>query len=221
MKGLLYSDFVLNRITILLVAGYSIFIIAFTFYLTALPVLTGPAIIFYIIFLLLLWLNIGIIGISEFSKGKSRQFAITFPQGKKGYVLSKYIYCVLLTFIGIVCAGICLLSQGLDIKLGTILTIVNIGFIFLWFELAYILIFGEKFGASVFLVLLVTIVFFVTAYILFGDLTFLAGVTAEDVDAFFTWLGDNLAVYSTIGNIAVLVVTFPISCRFVSLDGTK
>jgi len=217
LKGHLYSDFILNKYTIFFMAGYSFFL-ALVLLFSGSEELTSSTIIFFFTLMLLIWLNCGIIGISQFSKGKVRQFAVTFPQGKNGYVLSKYIFCVLLASVLIICTGICLLSPGVGIKFGTFLTIMNIGFIFLWFELAFVLIFGENFGGSVLVVLFVGSIFLATAYILFGDLTFLTELTAEDVNAFFSWLGDNLAVYSTIGNIAVLAVTFPLSCRFVSLE---
>ena len=212
MKGHLYNDFILNKFAIFVAAGYSLLFIIFLFFSS--DEINGIQSAMFLAVLLILWLNGGIVGIVQ-AKGKTRQLAITFPQGKKGYVLSKYIFCVLMTVAGIICGGICVLASGAMPELKTIIMIINIGFVFLWVELAFTLIFGENFGSSVLVVLLITAVFLATAYMLFGNLTFLVELTMEDVYAFLNKLSNNIAVYSTIANLAVLFITFPLSCKWV------
>jgi len=218
MKGHLYSDFILNKISIIVAAGYSL-LFFITLFITS-DEMDGIQSTILLVILLLLWLNGGVLGTAQ-SKGKARQYAMTFPQGKKGYVLSKYVFCVLMTIAGIICGGLCAIISETTLNIDIAITIINICFIFLWLELAFTLIFGENHGSGVLVVLFVAVTFLTTAYILFGDLAFLVELEMEDVNAFFSKLGDNMSIYSTIANLAVLIITFPLSCKFISLDNGK
>ena len=218
MKGHLYSDLILSKFTITFASLYTIsflFILLFDN-----NNFQGADALIMPMFLLLLWTNGGIFGI-VMSKGKIRQFAVTFPQGKSGYVLCKYLFCLLMSAVGILFGVICLFLLKSDIKFGTILSLINISFILLWIQLVFVLIFDESVLSATTACLCGVALFAATAYILFGNLTFLVNLKAEDVDKFFARLGDNMSVYSTIANVAVLAATFPLSCRFVSLDGGK
>lgn len=225
MKGQILGDFLVAKQSLsLLFAG------AYSVALSSVPLISridadsfqteserALALILVVFIIASIWLQAGVLCSATLSRGNVRQFAVTFPQGKMGYVLSKYLFCILMTAVGVALCVIVIFISGLRIEPRIALALINVLFITLWLELSGMLIFGDH-SASAGLFLVVLALFGIVSYILFGDLTFLIELTYENFAAFIDSLSENINKYLTIANIALAVISFAASCRFLSLE---
>jgi hypothetical protein len=91
----------------------------------------------------------------------------------------------------------------------------------MWLELSLTLVLGETAASSAIAALFVGSLFGVTAFALFGDIDFLDPIldaTIEDVYAFLDKLGKSINYYLTAANAALLLISFPLSRKFLSLE---
>ncbi len=221
MKGSLYCDFINSKASLIIAAlmsfGYGIVIFGMRFDDVETDETRYFFMLFIVIFILMCWVSVSAMSLSV-TKPRIKAYWIAFPQCKKGYVLSKYLYAFIVLTVGCLFAFLIALSSGQHIEIKMFFSLISGAFALLWISLGFIMVFGESKGTTIILVIVMLITYSGLGYILFGDLTFLVELTAEKVTECIEKISKTIGTVTIIANPILMVLSYLFVVKFMPVE---
>lgn len=178
MRGLMYKNFLLFRIELVVVGVLQLFISA-TVLLTTLAEINTPQgtlLLYGCMFLILSFIESGLFAPDE--SPAARSFLISVPTTAKGHIESKFYFILLLNLAVLIC---CFLTDTIAFAItadentmtGVMLVLLlSVSLIMEAFSLPFIAYFGANYGAAVKGSALGVLFLLVMLYALFGDISY-------------------------------------------------
>ncbi len=202
MTGLLYKDFIAIKGKVYVIASFLFLLFISTLRIVALfvdekdaeafDVIAVPLLLKYLVvaFCVLIG-NVGTAMLKADDGKKQKQYYLSLPVEKKGYVAEKYVFLLLAYYfvISVAVLGITVCKAGMvsasGIKLASALDsfnsmlpmLVSLLLVVSSIELPFFIGFGTKKGYAVKIGLLMVLFFAVMVYLLFGDLNVFSGIS--------------------------------------------
>lgn len=192
MAGLMYKNFLLYRIELIVIGVLQLFISA-TVLLTGIAEIGSPEgtlLLYGCMFLIIGFIESGLFAPDE--KQSARSFLIATPTGAAGHIQSKYLFLLLVDLGVMIC---CFLTDAVAFALtgnentmtGVMLVLLfAIGLIMDALSLPFIVYFGTNYGLNVKASVLGVVMLLALLYALFGDISyFLSSDFMTAVEKFF------------------------------------
>ncbi len=152
-------------------------------------------------------------------------FISSTPLAAKGQVKSKYLFTLLISIVNI---SICFLADTVNCAINDTFSTFSITVLIFWLqllfkaiELPFIIRFGEKRGNNIRAIILLSVLFIVVVYLLFGDLSVF--MSEESVYTFLSKVAQGTALQNEMmwaagvlpfAATALYILSYKLSCKF-------